>query len=628
MKVVEVVPLARGIKKDKLTYFTADDVKIGDFLEAPLRSRTIIARVISVADPKKIKANLKSSSFVLKKAKKLKNSNDLSAEFIESANQTADFFQTSLGAVLQSILPPKNIFNSLPQSSDISAKKKKESHDNLKSEISIHQASFNDRLASYKSLIREQFARNRSIFFILPTVSLAKIFFEEIKMGLESYAFILHSDLGKKDFLKNWRGAIEEPHPIIIVATPGFLFLPRDDFSILVLEEESSRFYKKNERPFVDFRFFVEKYAEKIDVRLIFADSMIETNIFSRFETGNISEFGKPSFRLMFQNEARINYFSVKRERPNDLFGDDFLKLLSGSISRQERLFVFVPRRGLSPITFCRDCQNPVRCPRCNSYLVLHEESKKDKDLRFFLCHRCNFEKSAKTRCDRCDSWNLKALYLGVDGVVAELKKLFPETPIFGISADSKKNNEKNLTDFQMTAGSVLVGTEMAIDILPIKPVNVSVLSVETLFSSPDYNSTESAIRLLINLRFLAEKRFLIQTAEEDNKFLLPVFSGNLLDFYQMELKERQTLKYPPYFVLLSILSPKNKKNEKIFNDLVFALEKYQPIIYNREIGRIKTLNLALRMKAEDYPNIEINQLISELPPDFEIEVNPKSFLR
>jgi len=627
MKVVEVVPIARGIKKEKLHYFTSDSVKVGDFLEAPLRSRTIIVRVTAVLDAKDLKTEIKSSPFALKKASKIKTNVNLSPEFINSAIETAKFFLTSLGAVLQNILPPKDLFNDLITASP---KTILQIQSNVRADSMVYQAPDVDRLSSYKSLIREKFAKNKSIFFVLPTTISAQIFFEKIKNGIEQYIFLLHSGLTKTEASKTWKKALGEKHPIIIVATSNFIFIPRSDFGAFIVEEEASRFYKKDQRPFIDSRFFIEKYVGQIGADLIFADAMVQSELIEKLNTHQCAEYTKPSFRLLFDNQAKVGLFPDKDKKPNQDpdFSRELMGLIDLNFKHDEKMFIFVPRKGLSPVTFCRDCSNVVRCPNCQSCLVLYEIGLKTKEKRTFNCHRCGFEKTAKSRCDICSSWNLQAIYSGIEGVLKNLQKKFPEIKFFGMSANFKKlDNRNSLKDFLSTPGSVLVGTEMVIKNLPARIHNVAVLSSESLFLVSEYSASESAVRLLLFLRSLAEKRFLIQNSELNNSFLSPILSGNLLDFYEAELKQRKILGYPPFVVIVSISVFLNTKSKKTLDLLKQDLESYKIFETEKKIGRRQRSSILFKVPISDYPNKKIQELVEKLSPDFEIEVNPSSLL-
>ena len=50
MKILTVVPLARGVFKEDLTYFSAQDVPNGAIVDIPVRNKKILGLVVSSQD--------------------------------------------------------------------------------------------------------------------------------------------------------------------------------------------------------------------------------------------------------------------------------------------------------------------------------------------------------------------------------------------------------------------------------------------------------------------------------------------------------------------------------------------------------------------------------------------------
>src|SRR3989344_4381965 len=165
MKILEVIPIARGINKDTLSYFSGSDIPIGSIIKVPLRKRVVPALVINYKDVEDSKTEIKNSSFPLKKIEKVKYVSLLSKNFVEAAEITANYFVGSTGSVLNSIIPKVLLEN-------IDKIKIPENNDEIKKRITkaekfVIQSSDEDRYAQYKSIIREEFAKSSSVFFCL-----------------------------------------------------------------------------------------------------------------------------------------------------------------------------------------------------------------------------------------------------------------------------------------------------------------------------------------------------------------------------------------------------------------------------------------------------------------------------
>ena len=50
MKIVSVIPLKKGVLKEELTYFTAQEIEVGSIVNIPVRTKKILGLVFSVED--------------------------------------------------------------------------------------------------------------------------------------------------------------------------------------------------------------------------------------------------------------------------------------------------------------------------------------------------------------------------------------------------------------------------------------------------------------------------------------------------------------------------------------------------------------------------------------------------
>ena len=67
MKLLEVIPIMKGISKETLTYFTSGEVSAGSIVRVPLRKKTISAIVLSLQEVSEVKSSIKESSYSIKK---------------------------------------------------------------------------------------------------------------------------------------------------------------------------------------------------------------------------------------------------------------------------------------------------------------------------------------------------------------------------------------------------------------------------------------------------------------------------------------------------------------------------------------------------------------------------------
>ena len=268
----------------------------------------------------------------------------------------------------------------------------------------------------------------------------------------------------------------------------------------------------------------------------------------------------------------------------------------------------------------------------------------RDNKKRMFVCNKCNTEKEPEIKCANCGGWNLMPLGIGTDTVLAEIKNKFPKIKIFKLNRESVKTDkeaEKITKEFEKNSGSILVGTEMPFFYLKAKVDLSIVASFDSLWSIPNFKMSEKIIQLLLSILSKTEKRLIIQTKNKNDPALLAVKSENLLHFIREELEDRKKLNYPPFkrFIKITFLGDKTE-SIKARQTLKEFLKEYNPEIFSGFIPKNKNqyvTNALIKIETRKWSLPELcvgssidqnlKNLLSSLPPSFEVSVDPKDLL-
>ncbi len=641
MRVLEVVPISRGITSETLSYFTGSDISVGSIIKVPLRKRVIPALVISAKEVEDMKSEIKNSPFALKKVEKIKSFNLLNKEFIEACNKTSEYYIGSNGAVLSSIVP-KILFENaeelkIPQGDELA------NPNPINAEKFAIQSNDDDRYTHYKSIIREEFAKGYSVFFCLPTIQDIKKATEKLQKGIEPYTFILHSSMSKKEIIESINKILEEKHPLLIVATGGFLAIPKRQISTIILDKENSRSYKTQVRPYIDIRNFAETFAQKTKAKIIFGDLLLRAETIWRYKNGEIIEIAPLKFRSLTTSTQEIVDMKIKKEeienagqekretkREFKIFSESLENKIKESIENNEHLFIFTARRGLSPSTVCADCGNIVKCNSCGAHIVLHKSPAEN----FFLCHKCGERRSALEKCSNCNGWRLTTLGIGSEMVEEKVKELNPNCKIYRIDADITPTHKKALLTaekFYNSPQGILIGTEMALLYLTEKIENSAVVSMDSFFSIPDFRINERVLNILLKMRAITDRNLIIQTRDISQKVFDYAIRGNLIDFFKEEIEDRKILNYPPFSTLIkiSILGTK-KETMELVEDLQKIIEPYEidifPAFIPQEKGKFG-VNGIIKIKMGEWPNEELSRKLKNLAPNFSVNVDPDGLI-
>ena len=680
MNIITVIPLTRSKFVDTLTYFTATEVPVGAIVSVPLRSKTIFAIVTESKPGQDMKSDIKNSTYAIRKLGKVNASMFFPASFMESCRLLADYYATSIGAIIDTLisdtllenasdiappLPAQTAFISLPTSTD---------------ETYAVQGDDTDRVSSWRSLIRQEFARKKSISIYAPTVEDAKSAFASLEKGIEGYIFLLHGGLPKKKIIETWTAVANTEHPIVVVATGSFSLIPRSDIDTVIIERENGRGWISQKQPYMDVRHALETIARRRRQTVYLADSLLRTETLRRVDEHEIAE-GSP-FKWRSVSTARdilvdmkksvtasrslsdsvapasqeplqtnlnarsangspgevpaphaailtaastspaVSSFSPESDTraapaPFRIFSPELEELIRLNQEENTHLFILAVRRGHSPTTVCSDCETIVTCRNCSAPVVLHASAGTGRN--FFMCHKCGERRSANETCITCGSWNLVALGIGIERVQQEIAALFPGADVFRIDADTTKTDKQikdTMERFRNKPGSILVGTEMAMLHLADKVEHIAVASLDSLFALPDFRIQEKIMYTLIRLRALAARSILVQTRCFDEKIFEWALKGNLSDFHRSTLQERKRFAYPPFSRLIKITIEGKK------DDIATSMAAIQKLAEPRELDIFPAFTSTVRN------NSVIHGLIKVEPgqwPDVELVAKLRS---
>jgi primosomal protein N' len=631
MFIIEVIPISKSMKVDTLSYFTLKELTIGSIVTVPLRSKNISAIVISIRNAEDIKSEIKSASFSLKKLDKVKSKEFFGKEFMEMVKELAEYNATSIGSVISTLVPEyllKNIGKLKTENRDDKIKLKS----NITKEKFAVQGDDEERYGEWKSLIRQEFAKKKSILFINPTIEDAEHSFELLEKGIEGYAFILHGSLEPKRIVETWNKIIQEDHPVVIITTGAFLSIYRSDIETIILDKESSRSYKIQKRPYLDIRNAVEILANKINAKIFFADNFLRIETLYRETEGEIIQSSPFKFRSLSTATDCLIDMKIKKgfDTKFQILSREIQELILKSRNNSEQMIILATRRGISPTTICGDCQTIVNCNKCSSPVVLH----KNNDKSFFMCHRCGDRRSAEEYCKTCNSWRLTTIGIGIDMVSDEIKNKFPDSNILKLDSDSVKSPKiakSIIQKFKSHPGSILIGTEIMLQYLHDKVDNSAIISLDSLFALPDFRIQEKILYMLIRIRALTTKNYLVQTRKSDEKVFEYGLKGNMIDFYRNTIEERKKFNYPPFTKLIKItLEGKKEEIVKEMEQAQNILDPYEVEVFPAFTHTVKgnfVLHGLLRINNNEWPKQDLIDKIKQLSPAITVKVDPDSLL-
>jgi len=199
----------------------------------------------------------------------------------------------------------------------------------------------------------------------------------------------------------------------------------------------------------------------------------------------------------------------------------------------------------------------------CRSFSVgLTRHREKTENEGKMLCHYCGYSCSVQHKCPSCGSDKLSFMGYGTQLAEAELERLLPDITTVRMDADTVTTKDaygEIITSFREKSADVLLGTQMVAKGHDFPMVTlVGVLNADSSLSLGDYRANERTFSLITQVVGRAGRAQLggtaiVQTFKPDNESLLLACRGDYEEFYESEIKLRESYLWPPFCDIVTL---------------------------------------------------------------------------
>lgn len=625
MYVVDILPLAKGIRVESLTYFSGAYIANGTIVTVPMQSREIRGIVCRCRKAAEMKAELKRMPYEMKEITTIGNQ-IFFGQFISACRSFARFSGVTTGSVIRALTPQPLITNSdeLPKiSSDIYLP------DITAPQPRIIQTIQHKQYGYINSMIQKQLKNDTSVFVCCPTNYQAT----EMEKLIDTDATVIRIDgtLTKNTLLSRWREIVTTKKPVVVVGTVPYLSVPRADLGLIIITDEINAAYKMIERPHLDKRLFAQHLAKSYKRDCVLSGSILSIETLWAFRNKQYSGAYKPVFRYDDLHTQKLIDMKAAAETKSSgvkIFSPDVAEEIRKIASQSRKMILFVARRGQRPFTICNDCGSTVVCNRCGYPMVLEEN---DAGERTFTCRNCNTVETSFRRCQNCQSWRLEALGVGIDFVADVLKENVSDIDIFqtdGSSTSTEKQLIQTLDAFDEAKSGILLTTQLGINRLRSHVDASAVITADSLLALPDLSIPEKLFSLLLKIREHTKESMIIQTRAKHTDIFNQALTGNVKSFYRDQIKQREQFEYPPFSYLIKISSHGKQKTVKMHMKEIKKLFSDESLrIYPSSSGKRSGAHALLKIDRDRWTDQEVLEKLRSLPLAVDIDAHPRSLL-
>ncbi len=542
MHVATIIPIARGIPFDTLTYYTSEPLAPGTLVSTPFGKQLIIGIVLHTIPLAEAKSLIKQATFSLKKIKQILGHIPYFGQAITALESAALETFAPVGAVAASVIP-QFLFEYM-QGEKLSDILTTTSHPETPALEDVVVATIPERADQYKRLIRTAFAEKQSVYFVAPTIQALTVWKSRLEKGIQKHVIMLHSKTSKKELRSAFSLLKTSDRPLLVFVTPGFFLVPRKDIGHIITENESSTLYKTHDRYGIDTRIVIRTFCELAHIPLTWGDSM------PRFET--LERLGAAHLARSYVPE-KLHVVPIDHYRTT--LPSEVMDLIRHAEKKKYRLFVYTNRKGIAPLSRCSDCGTLVTCPTCSLPMVLRTRVREQQQQRFFVCTHCTDELDTNHVCIHCGSWNITPVAIGTESVSDAIASLVGKESVYTVDDDITPDAvavEKLISEISQKKFAIVVGTTK---VLPyIRNIHYTLIPYfDRILSTPSLYTTEQALRLVMECNEQSSQGVLVFTRSPEFPFIKQLETQKINTIIQDELSLRNEIGYPPYGVLLKI---------------------------------------------------------------------------
>lgn len=430
----------------------------------------------------------------------------------------------------------------------------------------------------YMAVCRKVLKEKKRAFVLTPEISLIPQLFSRFESEFGSRVCVYHSNMSKAERYERWLDIWDNKFDIVI-GTRSSIFTPLDNPGIIILDEEHDTSYKEGTGVRYNTQEVSIKMGEILDIPVVFGSAT--PGIVTRFRAEKEKDFTlfKIPIKAQSSGPVQMDIIDLKNidHRKEDItITNKLYRAVKEELEKNNKVIIFLNRRGYSNFIICNKCGNVPKCPACDLSYNYHNDTKK------LMCHHCGREQDYTGKCPSCGADNIFLYGTGIQRVQSKLETRFKDVPVLRMDSDittKKKSHQEILQRFISPGGAILIGTQMIAKGLDIEDVTlVGVINCDSMLGLPDYHMNERIYQLITQVsgrtgRKEKKGKVIIQTYNPESSVIKNILENDYESFYRGELENRRELDYPPFSNLINIII--SGKNEvKVENDIKSLFKK------------------------------------------------------
>ena len=436
------------------------------------------------------------------------------------------------------------------------------------------------------------YSRGGQVLLMMPEIALTAQFMARFASRFGAPPVVWHSNLTAARRREIWRGVLSGKIRMVI-GTRSALFLPWQDLSLIVIDEEHDTSYKQEDMGNYHARDMAILRANISGIPVVLASATPAAETLENVNLGKYthlrltSRFGGaqlPEIKTIDLRQNRPSPYIVGETENNGFLSVPLCDAIEETLSNGHQAMLFINRRGFAPIVQCQKCGWTATCPDCSVGMTYH------KRLGKLLCHMCGRTTPLMKECPSCGT-GVSMRGAGLEKIQEEVSVRFPNARTALVSSDtisSRQSLERLVAKMESGEIDIVIGTQILAKGHHFPNLTlVGVIDSDMGLFGTDFRAGEHTFQQLFQVAGRAGRgshpgTVLLQTYQPDHPVLLAICDGDRDSFMNSDMAGRKLAQMPPYGQLIAVII--EGQRESVLSQFCNDLSNAAPILNGGKI--------------------------------------------
>ncbi len=439
----------------------------------------------------------------------------------------------------------------------------------------------------YFDSVWRAYSRGGQVLLMMPEIALTAQFMSRFTSRFGAAPVVWHSNLTSARRREIWRGVLNGKIRIVI-GTRSALFLPWQDLSLIVIDEEHDTSYKQEDMGNYHARDMAILRANIAGFPVVLASATPAAETLENVKVGKYrhlhltSRFGGaqlPEITTIDLREHRPTPYILDGTEQPGFLSPPLCEALGKTLEHRHQAMLFINRRGFAPIVQCKKCGWTATCPDCSVGMTYH------KRLGKLLCHMCGRTMPLMKQCPSCSA-DVSMRGVGLEKIQEEVNIRFPSARTALVSSDtilSRQTLERLVNQMESGDIDIVIGTQILAKGHHFPNLTlVGVIDSDMGLFGTDFRAGEHTFQQLFQVSGRAGRgshpgTVLLQTYQPDHPVLTAICAYDRDSFMNTDMAGRRLAQMPPYGQLIAIII--EGQRESVLNQFCHDLAAVAPVL-------------------------------------------------